>query len=229
MRGRSLAQLLHLPAIASLSTMAVNQHILHQILVSTRENVSQTPMQEYEYLRRCLLLLAILYKRYHVKPPQNLLTVFHNYGDLTLVYTSREFQLDADSFDERHFKFVGSLIASRSQAPAFPFTSALMPKSRPITGPAALMRSATSSSTWRLTNQRPACSQAVADKTFGCLGKVAMLMHTSSRKSYLENDFIFLPQQFSFRESHNDTDTFLPSQMCYKCKDISEKRSQRVQ
>lgn len=120
--GNFLAQLLHLPAIASLSTMAANQRILNEILASIHENVTQAPSREYEYLQRCLILLAILCDRYHLKPPQDIFAIFHNYGDLTLVYTSRAFQLDADSFDEGRFKFVGPLIASRSQAPPFPFT-----------------------------------------------------------------------------------------------------------
>lgn len=119
--GNYLAQILHLPAIVSLSTMAANQRILNEILASIHENIAQAPAREYEYLQRCLILIALLCEHYHLKPPRDIFAIFHNYGDLALVYTSRVFQLDAASFDEDHFKFVGPLITSRTQAPPFPF------------------------------------------------------------------------------------------------------------
>jgi UDP:flavonoid glycosyltransferase YjiC (YdhE family) len=56
---------------------------------------------------------------YHVKKP-SIYEVNVNFGDLTLVYTSKFFHPFSDTFDSS-VKFVGPSILPRPEAPAFPF------------------------------------------------------------------------------------------------------------
>lgn len=112
--GYYFAQLLHVPAICSMTTFAI-----------TRQLITQFPSLVLLGLRsanegfRANALGRQISRTYQVKKLDSIGYVF-NPGQMTLLYTSREFQSHADVFDNT-FKFVGPSIAPRKTDPAFPF------------------------------------------------------------------------------------------------------------
>lgn len=120
--GNHVAQILHVPAVASSATIAFNRKItaggpselfgLLGMLWSGRK--------QFQHSRR---LMKELHDIYHIKVPRILFEVIRNYSTLNIVYTSSVFQPYIESFDERFFKFVGPSPLPPADASSFPFDS----------------------------------------------------------------------------------------------------------
>ncbi len=113
--GKALADALQLPAVRLSSTFAYNRPIL--------EKLSRTGGRHLTSVLRDGPLYRALSKRAHRKgflQSSDFITeIVDNPPDLTYVYTSRSFQIDADAFPADRFRFVGpSLNARRHDSPA---------------------------------------------------------------------------------------------------------------
>jgi MGT family glycosyltransferase len=118
--GRALAQLLGLPAVAFSPTYAMNEHsslrqMMHSrwssILNGELSGAATQAMSEFQETSKDL------HERYGL-PPIELTDLFATEEELNIVTLPREFQLDADAFDERYI-FVGPCIAPRSDGSEF--------------------------------------------------------------------------------------------------------------
>ncbi len=119
--GKQIAQLLNRPAICSCALFLIG-----------RKNFSAIPhnlLSPWQALRSIPALLkstwqyrasAARIKRCYGAPSPPGLDFFSNPGDLTLVYTSRYFQIGGELFDDT-FKFVGPSLARRNDHLDFPF------------------------------------------------------------------------------------------------------------
>jgi MGT family glycosyltransferase len=118
--GSYVARVLDRPAIASISTMVLNEKIASggKIDGFMLQIMSLFARQR---ITRSRAIASQLSERYKLRAPSNLFELFQSHGALNIVYTSRAFQPFAELFDERHYKFVGPSILPRLQAPTFPF------------------------------------------------------------------------------------------------------------
>jgi MGT family glycosyltransferase len=117
--GRMVAQLLGLPAIASVPSILVNRAIDARY-GSGPERPPEDPRLTAQW---CAWFRARCHSRllgYHLPEPLTPSQLLQTYGDLNLVYTSRLFQPFAEQFDARRFQFVGPCCSFRPDAPPFP-------------------------------------------------------------------------------------------------------------
>lgn len=121
--GRCLAQILRVPAIASVTTLVPPHSFLHpEVLPSLPALLPEMIRSLVEGRRELAQFQAItkqLHETYHIPRP-HLSGVYNNLAELNIVYSTKELQIYLQSLDE-HFKFVGPFIGGRPQAPAFPF------------------------------------------------------------------------------------------------------------
>jgi len=118
--GRMVAQLLGLPAIASVPSILINGDIDARY----GAGADRPPEDPRLTPRWCAWFRARCHNRllgYHLPEPFTPPQLLQTYGDLNLVYTSRLFQPLAERFDGRRFQFVGPCCAFRPDAPPFPF------------------------------------------------------------------------------------------------------------
>ncbi|MBA4541519.1 glycosyltransferase [Thermoactinomyces daqus] len=108
--GRLLAQILNLPAINSCTSFAFQQTTFDRMLdhFSRRlpAEINERVQQDFQQI------VSSVQKRYRVKIG-SAYEVFCNPAPLTIVYTTKQFQPEGESFDET-YKFVGPSIAPRS-------------------------------------------------------------------------------------------------------------------
>lgn len=119
--GKQIAQILGVPAISSctiflvcsrnLNAAPLDGHLFQQMVAG----LPVIALKTLEYRA----IAARLKKRYGVSSPSTP-DFFANPGDMTLVYTSRYFQLGAERFDAS-FKFVGPSIDTPPATPDFPW------------------------------------------------------------------------------------------------------------
>jgi len=121
--GKCLAQILQVPAIASVTTLVAPRSFLHpQVLPNLPALLPEMIRSLVEGRRELAQFQAItrqLHETYHIPRP-HLSSVYNNLAELNIVYSTKELQIYLQSLDE-HFKFVGPFIDRRPQAPAFPF------------------------------------------------------------------------------------------------------------
>lgn len=113
--GQLAATKLGLPTIGSITTFVMDPRMMSGVLPPL-----QTASTYAEILWRALPywpIAARLRRRYGVSPG-GFMSTFTNTGQLNLVYTSREFQPQAEVFDSR-YKFVGPSITPRPVSDAF--------------------------------------------------------------------------------------------------------------
>ncbi len=107
--GRLLAQLLHLPAINSCTSFAIDENqfnrLQEQLSRNFPDDVNARGKEEFEQL------VCHVQEKYHLQV-QSTYEVFCNPAPLTIVYTSRHFQPDGEGFDES-YKFVGPSVIPR--------------------------------------------------------------------------------------------------------------------
>jgi MGT family glycosyltransferase len=118
-----VAQIVRVPAIASVTTLARPHSLLHPEVLASFLAVLPTAIQMTATSRRERAHFRVISKHlqetYHIPRPR-LFDVYNNLSDLNLVYSTRQLQIYPHAFDER-FKFVGPFLGARAEAPDFPF------------------------------------------------------------------------------------------------------------
>jgi MGT family glycosyltransferase len=118
--GRMVAQILGLPAIASVPSILIDGDIDARYGAGPEqapEDPRLTPQWCARFRARCQSRLM----GYHLPEPLTAPQLLQTYGEFNLVYTSRLFQPLAERFDGRRFQFVGPCCEFRPGAPPFPF------------------------------------------------------------------------------------------------------------
>ncbi|AZS15250.1 macrolide family glycosyltransferase [Paenibacillus lutimineralis] len=116
--GRLIAQILKLPAISSCTTFAETEASVNQTLESF---MTEAPAEIVRPIQDKFQSLTEMVKdKYGVETPSPY-EVYCNPAPMTLVYTTREFQPKAGSFDSS-YKFVGPSISARFNQDSFDFT-----------------------------------------------------------------------------------------------------------
>ncbi len=118
--GQWAAQLLDVPVVTSVTTFAVNRHVLaFAASRGTRPKTARLVLSKIRHVAKAVLLGRRL-RRQHGVRGTGLMGLTFGSSDLNIVYTSRHFQPCADSFDDR-FLFVGPSIGSRTETGGFPW------------------------------------------------------------------------------------------------------------
>lgn len=118
--GYYIAQILGIPSIRSIPIPCITPKVALDAPSYWRELITYM-IDAKKDVWNFNVVGAKLSKKYHVKRWYlDGLAIFQDWGDLNIVFTSKEYQPYADSFDER-YKFVGASILERSQQPDFPF------------------------------------------------------------------------------------------------------------
>lgn len=116
--GRLIAEILKLPAISSCTTFAETEASVNQTLESF---MTEAPAEIVRPIQDKFQSLTEMVKdKYGVESPSPY-EVYCNPAPMTLVYTTREFQPKAGSFDSS-YKFVGPSISARFNQDSFDFT-----------------------------------------------------------------------------------------------------------
>ncbi|NQX58339.1 macrolide family glycosyltransferase [Paenibacillus qinlingensis] len=116
--GRLLAQLLQLPAINSCTSFAQSRESIEQELEQFYTNVSSDIVQAiYEQFH---ILTRMVKEKYDVDI-HSPYEVWCNPAPLSIVYTTREFQPNGESFDQT-YKFVGPSISTRLSSESNTYT-----------------------------------------------------------------------------------------------------------
>lgn len=118
--GHWIGEALRVPVVTSVSTFAVNRHVLKYALRhGARPKSARRVWSKLKHIAKAIALSRRLRREHGVKGPGITGLVFGR-SDLNVVYTSRELQPCAETFDER-FQFVGPSLpppAGESSAPA---------------------------------------------------------------------------------------------------------------
>lgn len=121
--GKCLAQILRLPAIASITTLARPQSLLQpEILASIPALMPMMIRMMFAGRKEMAKFQDIskqLHETYHIPTPQ-LANVLDNLGKLNIVYSTLQMQMYPNSF-ENSFIFVGPFLDLHTEAPPFPF------------------------------------------------------------------------------------------------------------
>lgn len=117
--GRLIAQILKLPAISSCTTFAETREtfdvMLEQFNKQTSADIARPIYDQFQ------ILTSIVKEKYGVEI-HSPYEVYCNPAPLTLVYTTRGFQPNGETFDSA-YKFVGPSIAARSVQTDFDFSA----------------------------------------------------------------------------------------------------------
>jgi MGT family glycosyltransferase len=121
--GHWVGEILGVPVVTSVSTFAINRHVLrYAVTHGARPKSVRLVWSKLKHIGKAVALVRRLRRVHGVKGPGITGLVFGR-SDLNIVYTSREVQPCADTFDER-FQFVGSSLAPRPDEPLPPVTEA---------------------------------------------------------------------------------------------------------
>jgi MGT family glycosyltransferase len=115
--GHWIGQALAVPIVTSVTTFAVNRHVLaFAAKHAARPRSLGLVVSKIRHMAKAAALARRTRRRYGVTGTGVLGLVFGR-SDLNIVYTSRYLQPCADSFDDR-YQFIGPSIAARADAPA---------------------------------------------------------------------------------------------------------------
>lgn len=117
--GYLLAKILKLPAISSCTSFAETKQSFDKTLEHLSKNV---PTEVLKKVNDDFQQLTAKIKEKYGVEIHSPYEVFCNPAPLTIVYTTREFQLNGEAFDQS-YKFVGPSISSRSTQEDFDFTA----------------------------------------------------------------------------------------------------------
>ena len=116
--GQWVAQILDRPVLTSVTTFAFNRKVLrYAVAHGVRPKGGAFMLSKLRHLARAMRLTRQLRRRYGVSGPGLLSTALGPIGP-SLVYTSRQFQPCAETFDER-VSFVGPLLEPRADDGGF--------------------------------------------------------------------------------------------------------------
>lgn len=111
--GRIIANMLQLPSVSSCTTFAVNRYINFHDEQESRQVDEMDPLYQ-----SCLAGMERWNKQYGMKC-NSMYDIMNHPGDITIVYTSKEYQPRSEVFDES-YKFVGPSITTRKEVGSFP-------------------------------------------------------------------------------------------------------------
>jgi MGT family glycosyltransferase len=112
--GQWVGQVLDVPIVTSVTTFAVNRHVLaFAASHGTRPKSARLIVSKIRHVAKAALLGRRLRREHGVKGT-SIMGLMFGTSDLNIVYTSRHFQPCADSFDDR-FLFIGPSIGSRTE------------------------------------------------------------------------------------------------------------------
>lgn len=121
--GQWVAEVLGLPVVTSVSTFAINRHVLaFGVAHGVRPKSARLALSKMRHIANALRLRRRLRHQYGVKGP-GLMGLVLGRSDLNIVYTSRYFQPCAETFDER-FQFVGPSLTPPTDTVRFPWGEA---------------------------------------------------------------------------------------------------------
>jgi len=113
--GQWVAQMLDVPVVTSVTTFAVNRHVLALAASrGTRPASVRLALSKIRHVAKAVLLRRRL-RRKHGVSGTSIMGLMFGSSDLNVVYTSRHFQPCAESFDDR-FLFIGPSIDLRCAA-----------------------------------------------------------------------------------------------------------------
>ncbi|MCB4990480.1 glycosyl transferase [Streptococcus mutans] len=115
--GKALADRLNIPAYRLFSTFSLNEKILTEF--GKTGGFYLTSIFRFTFLRH--LLSRKLQRTFQLAYDDLAKEISLNTPELNFTYTVREFQIDADTFDENHYQYVGPSI-NRPVEPPFDFT-----------------------------------------------------------------------------------------------------------
>jgi MGT family glycosyltransferase len=117
--GQWAAQILGVPVVTSVTTFVVNRHVLALAASrGTRPKSVRLALSKIRHVAKAAMLGRRL-RRAHGVPGTSIMGLMFGSSDLNIVYTSRQFQPCAETFDDR-FIFIGPSIDLRSTAPSIP-------------------------------------------------------------------------------------------------------------
>jgi len=126
--GAWIGALLEVPVIGSVSTFAFNRAVLAWAgAAGVRPKGSRRVFSKIRNVARALLLLRRLRRRYGVRGPGLMASMMGGRAELNLVYTSREFQPRADTFQRDRYHFIGPSIGARTEIDDVPWPSLTKP------------------------------------------------------------------------------------------------------
>ncbi|GAC1654234.1 MAG: glycosyltransferase [Ktedonobacteraceae bacterium] len=121
--GKCIAQILKVPAVASITTLARPASMMHpEVLASVPAFIPMMLHQSFEGRKELAKFLTItrqLQQTYPIPRPK-LDDVYNNTANLNIIYSTKQFQLYPNAFDDS-YKFIGPSIGIRSAVPSFPF------------------------------------------------------------------------------------------------------------
>jgi len=119
--GRLVGQVLGIPAISSTSTFALTEPMWEKMVSGMTGMLDRaaTPEETEQEKAHAEVKLRELKEQYGVRI-DSWFELFYNPAELTICYTSREFQMQADQFDDS-VKFVGPSITPRLGDAEFPY------------------------------------------------------------------------------------------------------------
>ena len=124
--GQWIAQILGIPVITSVTTFAFNRAMLrYAVAHGVRPQGGRFLLSKLRHVARAMRLQRRLRRRYRVRGT-GLMPAMSADGGLSIVYTSREFQPCAGTFDDR-FCFSGPLIEPRVGSGEFPWEAITHP------------------------------------------------------------------------------------------------------
>ena len=119
--GHWIGEILDLPVVTSVTTFAFNRHVIrYGVAHGVRPRSAGQFLSKLRHIIKAAGLMRRLRREYRAKGPG--LMPMGGQSGLLLVYTSRDFQPCAASFDER-YAFVGPLFEPRGDAADFPWTT----------------------------------------------------------------------------------------------------------
>lgn len=119
--GHWIGEVLDIPVVTSVTTFAFNRRVLrYAVAHGVRPQGGKFVLSKLRHIVKALRLRRQLRRRYAVRGP-GLMDLLSGERGLAIVYTSRQFQPCAETFDDR-FCFVGPLLEPRADSAAFPWT-----------------------------------------------------------------------------------------------------------
>ena len=109
--GHWIGEALRVPVVTSMSTFAVNRHVVKYAMThGARPKSARRVWSKLKHIAKAIALARRLRRQHGIKGPGITGLVF-GHSNLNVVYTSRDFQPCAETFDER-FQFVGPSLAA---------------------------------------------------------------------------------------------------------------------
>lgn len=118
--GKCVAQLLGVPLVTSVPTFAFNRHVLaFAVSHGARPKSIRLLLSKLRHMAKAVAIRRSIRRAHGIAGP-GLMELTFGHSDLTIVYTSRQFQPREETFDQQ-FQFVGPSISPRREDVAFPW------------------------------------------------------------------------------------------------------------